>query len=335
MEATLPTDATQAQRLALHPQSTLRSSYRSDFCLRHEMRAASAPSLTGLLGDDLGLGSTPRSPTSPTSQFGKCMPTSPVATMTAFHPTSPTTMLRGQDDGDDTMMTSTFTSSYGLMCHDRNTVNGKQPHGKSNKQRVMETAIKRHRSLVPLGSSDPNSTIHAPISWIPFDTKGQVSGRGGLTDEEIMAYGKPLCVHPHPATQLNAHKSFTAFADHPGNTKSMNQITFHSGLHARTSRARMGGHGYWKPGDKSWHTCKSHAAFELGVHSWPREQPQVARLSSVERLERSSSSTLGGRTVVFGRDLQSFQEEPIERWASSTLASHHGARRNLTTPLPD
>jgi hypothetical protein len=230
-------------------------------------------------------------------------------------------------------MTSTFTSSYGLMCHDNKSMNSMHPHGKKNKHRVMETAVKRNRSLVPLGSSDPNCTIHAPTSWIPFDTKGQVSGRGGLTDEEIMSWGKSLCVHPHPATQLNAHKSFTAFADHPGNTKTLTQTTFNSGLHARTSRTRMGGHGYWKPGDKSWHTCKSHAAFELGVHNWPREQPQVARLSSVERLQRSSP--MEGKTVVFGRDLQSFQEQPTEKWASSTLASHHGARRNLSTPLPD
>jgi len=248
----------QAQALAMNPNSSLRSSYRSDFCHRHDAKLVMSG---GVLSPNSKGGMDSWSPAS-----------------TAQETLSPTA--------------SAFSSTYSSLCSDRGDTKASLPEYNRSKSR-------KNNSLVPLGSLKKNSIISAPRRWQPFDTKGQTTGRGGLHDEEIMALGKSLCVNPHPACQLNAQDCFIAGTS--ATPKSISQSSWNVGVHSRKEEERMGGRSYLKNGDKRWHDCRSHAAYELDVHVWPRNQPKVARLNPLTR-----ASTAPGRTLVFGQDLQSY-----------------------------
>eukprot|EP00439_Symbiodinium_sp_Y106_P064604 s1136_g10.t1 len=116
----------------------------------------------------------------------------------------------------------------------------------------------------------------APPMLLPFDTKGVPSGRGGLSDEEILLRSKVLYLDPHPARQENAKAIFKQGWKQPGKTVMRDNFTTHP--HSRSIKGsaekRLGGRSYFPVGEKNWHSCKSDAAFNQGVHQWPRRPLQ-------------------------------------------------------------
>lgn len=125
---------------------------------------------------------------------------------------------------------------------------------------------------MPLGSLETSSIIKAPPMLLPFDTKGVPSGRGGLSDEEILLRSKVLYLDPHPARQENAKAIFKQGWKQPGKTVMRDNFTTHP--HSRSAEKRLGGRSYFPVGEKNWHSCKSDAAFNQGVHQWPRRPLQ-------------------------------------------------------------
>jgi len=186
-------------------------------------------------------------------------------------------------------------STYRSMCEERDMA--ETPVG------GKRFSDKKNASLVPLGSCTKNSVISAPRRHPLFDTRGFASGRGGLSDEEIMAIGKNIYREPHPASLDNVDATFVVGSSHPGNTKSISQTSWGLQVHNRTAHDKYGGRSYWRLGEKGWHDCRSHTAFELGVQEWPRQQPTVARPNPMTRTE----SAPGGlqKTLVFGQGLRS------------------------------
>ncbi|CAE7731803.1 CPK2, partial [Symbiodinium microadriaticum] len=150
-------------------------------------------------------------------------------------------------------------STYNSFCDDRGSLVATPPPPKRNK---------RNRSEVPLGSLETSSIIKATPMLLPFDTKGVPSGRGGLSDEEILLRSKLLYLDPHPSRQENTKAIFKQGWKQLGKTVMRDNFT--SYLHSRSAEKRLGGRSYFPVGEKNWHSCKSDAAFNQGVHQWPR-----------------------------------------------------------------
>ncbi|CAE7938503.1 CPK2, partial [Symbiodinium necroappetens] len=150
-------------------------------------------------------------------------------------------------------------STYNSFCDDRGSLVATPPPPKRNK---------RNRSEVPLGSLETSSIIKAPPMLLPFDTKGVPSGRGGLSDEEILLRSKLLYLDPHPSRQENTKAIFKQGWKQLGKTVMRDNFTSYP--HSRSAEKRLGGRSYFPVGEKNWHSCKSDAAFNQGVHQWPR-----------------------------------------------------------------
>lgn len=150
-------------------------------------------------------------------------------------------------------------STYNSFCDDRGSLVATPPPPKRNK---------RNRSEVPLGSLETSSIIKATPMLLPFDTKGVPSGRGGLSDEEILLRSKLLYLDPHPSRQENTKAIFKQGWKQLGKTVMRDNFTSYP--HSRSAEKRLGGRSYFPVGEKNWHSCKSDAAFNQGVHQWPR-----------------------------------------------------------------
>ncbi|CAE7225771.1 CPK2 [Symbiodinium pilosum] len=151
-------------------------------------------------------------------------------------------------------------STYNSFCVDRGSLIATPPPPKRNR---------RNRSEVPLGALETSAVIKAPPILGVFDTKGVPSGRGGLSDEEILLRNQLLYMDPHPARQENT-KAVLKQGFKPLN-KTVARSDFTTYVHSRSAEQRLGGRSYFPVGEKNWHTSKSDVAFEQGVHKWPRQ----------------------------------------------------------------
>mmetsp|Transcript_46117 Transcript_46117/g.107895 ORF Transcript_46117/g.107895 Transcript_46117/m.107895 type:complete len:296 (-) Transcript_46117:131-1018(-) len=181
-------------------------------------------------------------------------------------------------------------STYNSFCVDRGTLVATPPPEKRNR---------RNRSEVPLGALQTSAIIQAPPILLPFDTKGVPSGRGGFSDEEIMQQSKALHMDPHPARKENTKELFKQ-GGRPS-YKTVTRSTYTTYPHSRSVEARLGGRSYFPTGEKSWHSSKSDAAFQQGVHKWPRQPLYGPSNGSLSRCRTAPGSLkLAGTTYGEG-----------------------------------
>lgn len=176
-------------------------------------------------------------------------------------------------------------STYNAFCSDRGSLIALPPPPKRNK---------RNRSQVPLGSLDEASVIKAPAISLPFDTRGFPSGRGGLSDEEILSRSQLLYVDPHPAKQQSNTWSRRPWPQ----GKSQSKSSYTTYPHSRSVELRFfGGRSHWHVGEREWYSSKSDVAFQQGCHKWPRP------LGAGQNLPLRRCGTAPARSIesVFGR----------------------------------
>ncbi|CAJ1424719.1 unnamed protein product [Effrenium voratum] len=240
------------------------SSYREDYCLRSELKKFSA-------------GAEPSRPRTVAAPEALEALEEEEEAEDEWNFSDPRTPFCG--------LKTPLLSTYNSFCIDRGSLIATPPPPKRNK---------RNRSEVPLGALE-DAEIHAPPIWQPFDTRGAVSGRGGLSDEEILVRNKVLYVDPHPARQLQAAAAFEHGPWRPGNVKSLTKSSYTTYVHSRSVEKRLGGRSHWQVGEKNWQASKSDAAFEQGIHKWPRP---LAAPNHSRRTQRCA--TAPPRPTVFG-----------------------------------
>lgn len=158
--------------------------------------------------------------------------------------------------------------------------------------RQSESQIPRNRSQVPLGSLEEASVIKAPPISLPFDTRGFPSGRGGLSDEDILSRSQLLYVDP-PKQQSNTWGR-RAWPQ----SKSQSKSSYTTYPHSRSVELRFfGGRSHWHFGERDWYSSKSDVAFQQGCHKWPRPLGAGQNLS----LRRCGTAPARSIESVFGR----------------------------------
>ncbi|CAE6962661.1 CPK2 [Symbiodinium natans] len=177
-------------------------------------------------------------------------------------------------------------STYNAFCVDRGSLIATPPPPKRNK---------RNRSQVPLGALQASSVIKAPPVQLPLDTQGgaggEPSGHGGLSDEarrEILLRNKVMYMETHPARKENVKALLKQGWKVPRKTVMRDDFTTY--VHGRSVEKRLGGRSYFPIGEKNWHASRSDAAFEKGVHKWPRQPLHGAINSPLQRCQTAPGS---------------------------------------------